>query len=145
MSVERTSMSTDRKPPGTSWESFAERRIREAQAAGAFDGLPGLGQPILGIDEPLDEDWWLRKKLREEGVSVIPPALEARLLIERTLAEVRQLGRESAVRRRIEELNRKVREAQLSPAAGPADGVALVDVEAAVAQWKSERARGDAG
>jgi hypothetical protein len=85
------------------------------------------------------------KKLREEGVSVIPPALEARRLIERTLEQVRQLGSESAVRRRIEELNRKVREAQLSPAAGPADGVALVDVEAVVAQWKAERRPGNAG
>lgn len=135
----------DRNPPGTSWESFTERRIREAQAAGAFDALPGLGRPIPGIDEPLDEDWWIRKKLREEGVSVIPPALEARRLIERTLEQVRQLGSESAVRRRIEELNRKVREAQLSPAAGPADGVALVDVEAVVAQWKAERRPGNAG
>ena len=37
----------------TPWDSLAEQRIREAQASGEFDNLPGFGKPIPGIDEPL--------------------------------------------------------------------------------------------
>lgn len=74
-----------RKPSGLGWESFVELRIREAQAAGAFDNLPGRGEPIPGIDAPLDENWWVKQKLRDEGVNVLPPVLEARLDRERAL------------------------------------------------------------
>jgi hypothetical protein len=35
-------------------ERIAENRIREAIATGEMDGLPGLGRPIPGIDEPYD-------------------------------------------------------------------------------------------
>ena len=98
-----------------------------------------MGRPIPGIDEPLDENWWVRKKLREEGLSIVPPALEARRLIEKTLEELPRLANEAAVRKRLDELNEKVREAQRSPAAGPASGVAPVDVDAILARWRQER------
>ena len=65
---------SDRVPkPKTPWLSLAEHRIREAQAAGEFDNLPGFGKPIPGIDEPPDECWWVREKLRREGLSLPPP------------------------------------------------------------------------
>jgi hypothetical protein len=38
----------------------AEHRIREAIAAGELDNLPGLGQPIPGIDDPYDPMWWVK-------------------------------------------------------------------------------------
>ncbi|MHC4876821.1 MAG: DnaJ family domain-containing protein [Planctomycetota bacterium] len=60
---------TERKPAGESWGAFTERQIRQAQEAGEFSGLPGFGQPIPGIDEPLDENWWLKQKLRREKLS----------------------------------------------------------------------------
>jgi hypothetical protein len=28
------------------WESLVDRIIQEAQASGAFDGLPGVGKPL---------------------------------------------------------------------------------------------------
>jgi hypothetical protein len=61
---------TERKPPAVSWESFVERQIREAQEAGEFDSLPGFGKPIPDIDEPYDENWWLKKKARQEKISL---------------------------------------------------------------------------
>jgi hypothetical protein len=128
--------STDRKPPGMSWESFTERRIREAAEAGAFSALPGFGQPIQGIDEPLDENWWVKRKLREEGVGIVPPVLEARLAVEKTLAEIASMSSEAAVRRRLAALNETIRAAHYSPIAGPPGGVGEVDVEGVVASWK---------
>jgi Domain of unknown function (DUF1992) len=36
---------TQRKPPGTSWETWIDAQIRVATEAGAFDNLPGAGKP----------------------------------------------------------------------------------------------------
>ena len=132
---------TERKPIDESWESFTECQIRQAQEAGEFSSLTGFGKPIPGIDEPLDENWWLKQKLRREKLSVVPPVIEARLRREQVLAEIDLSGSESVVRKRLTELNEFIRKAQLSPTAGPADGVAEVDVEATVAEWKRKRER----
>jgi hypothetical protein len=130
---------TERKPRQETWESFAERKIREAQAEGAFDGLPGFGQPIPGIDQPLNPDWWLRDKLRREELNVLPPILEARLEAEKTLQAIGTLTNEAAVRRRLEQLNEKIRTAHFSHIAGPSAGVAPVDIEAVIADWRRKR------
>jgi hypothetical protein len=133
---------TERKPASESWESFTERQIRQAQEAGEFERLPGFGQPIPGIDQPLDENWWLKQKLRDEQLSVTPPIIEARIRRERVLSGLNQLGSESAVRRKLEELNDFIRKAHFSPTAGPATGVLPVDIEATVADWRRKRLHG---
>lgn len=133
------SVVTDNKPSGMKWESFAEQRIREAEAAGQFKNLPGLGQPIPGIDDPLDENWWIKRKLRDEGVSVVPPVLEARREIERTRAVITQMGNETAVRHRLEALNELIHKAIHSSAAGPPDGVMLLDIENEMNAWRTAR------
>jgi hypothetical protein len=128
-----------RKPAGVPWESFVERRIREAQAAGAFDNFPGRGQPIPGIDNPLDENWWIRQKLRDEGVNVLPPVLEARLDRERTLESLGTIRSESEARRVLAELNERLLNAVKSAAIGPSVGVPLVDIDATIQQWRAAR------
>ena len=130
---------SERKPPGETWESFTERRIREAQAEGAFENLPGFGRPIPDIDQPLDENWWVREKLRREQINALPPILEARLEVEKALAAIRDLTSEHQVRRRLERVNEIVRRAHFSHIAGPAEGVQPLDVEAEVARWSAGR------
>jgi hypothetical protein len=127
-------------PP--TWESFAERKIREAQESGAFDRLPGLGQPIEGIDEPLDENWWVRKKLKSEQLSLLPPVLEVRLEIEKFLANLAMIPNEYDVRRRVTKLNEKIETARRSPHAGPPLSVVPLDVDAVVERWRNERGGG---
>jgi hypothetical protein len=122
--------------PGESWESFAERRIRQAQAAGEFDRLPGFGRPIPDIDQPWDENSWVRQKLREEQINALPPVLEARLDKERTLESLSQLISEIEVRRVLTALNDRIRKAHFSFQSGPADGVLPVDIEAEILRWK---------
>lgn len=63
-------MTAPKSNPRRDWEGLVEHRIQEAQAQGAFDNLPGFGQPIPGIDDPLDENWWLRRKLQSEGLTL---------------------------------------------------------------------------
>jgi hypothetical protein len=136
---------TERKPPGEAWESFTERRIREAQAEGAFENLPGFGRPIPGIDEPLDENWWIREKLRREQINAVPPIIAARLEVEKTLVAIRQLSSEHLVRRRLEQLNESIRRAHFSHIAGPADGISPLDIESEVTRWRAERQQPPSG
>lgn len=129
----------NRKPAGMEWHSFADHRIREAEAAGLFDNLPGLGRPIPGIDEPLDENWWVKRKLRDEGISVVPPVLEARREVERVREKIRGMSDEAEVRRLLESLNTLIHKAQFSPVPGPADGVNAVDIEQELQRWRELR------
>jgi hypothetical protein len=47
---------TQRKPPGTSWETWIDQQIREAEEAGAFDNLVGKGKPIADLaPAPIEE------------------------------------------------------------------------------------------
>ena len=49
-------------------ESLAERQIREGIERGEFDALPGAGKPLEGVDGPHDELWWVKAKMRREGL-----------------------------------------------------------------------------
>lgn len=129
----------DKKQPHESWESFADRRIRAAQEAGEFDRLPGFGQPLPDLGDPSDENWWVKRKLRDEKLNALPPMLEVRLEAERVLAAVWSLATEYQVRRRLTELNEKIRAAHFSPAPGPPVAVSPVDIEAIVLQWHARR------
>ena len=130
---------TEHKPSSETFESFAERKIREAQAEGQFDSLPGFGKPIPDLDGPEDENWWIKNKLRQEGLVILPPILEARRDIEKTLEAVQSMHSEHQVRVALKALNERIRAAHFSAADGPADGVRPVDAEAVVRSWRSSR------
>lgn len=131
---------TERKPALEKWESFAERKIREAMEEGEFDALPGFGQPIPDIDKPLADDWWLKQKLKREKLSMLPPILEARLDIERTLEGLRIVSSELVARRTLEQLNERIRKAHYSAQEGPSAGVFPIDIDAAIDEWRNSRA-----
>ncbi len=68
-------------------DQLAERRIREAQAQGEFDDLPGVGQPLQ-----LDEDMRVPAELRSayrllKNAGYLPPELQLR----RDISEAEQL------------------------------------------------------
>jgi len=54
------------KPVGQSWESYVDSVFRIARENGEFDNLPGAGKPIPGLDEPYDENWWLKIRVPAE-------------------------------------------------------------------------------
>jgi DnaJ homologue, subfamily C, member 28, conserved domain len=68
----------ERKPPGLDWERWIDRQIREATERGEFDDLPGAGKPIPDLDKPFDKMWWVKGKLRSEGLTYLPPSLALR-------------------------------------------------------------------
>jgi hypothetical protein len=119
------------------WDSLAEQRICEAQESGQFENLPGFGRPIPGIDEPHDELWWVKDKLRREEISHLPPALAIRLDSERTLDRLASIAAESQVREELSALNERIRKASLGPIWGPPVDVLPLDIDEVVKQWRS--------
>lgn len=126
------------KPPGVPWESWVDKVVNDARERGELDGLPGAGKPLPDLDKPHDELWWVRKKLRDEGVSYLPPALALRKQKEETLALVATARSEERVRELLSGLNDAIRELNRRPSVGPPSSLSPVDVEAVVASWRPE-------
>lgn len=131
---------SQRKPPDLSWESFAQEQIRQAQSEGQFDNLPGFGQPIPDIDEPFDELWWIKAKMRREKLSLLPPGLQIRVDVERDLQRIWALPTESAVRREVAALNDRIRQANFAAAWGPPSTTMPLDVEEVLERWRQYQA-----
>jgi hypothetical protein len=132
---------TERKPPGASFESWVEQRIREAADRGEFDNLPGAGKPLPGLADPDDEMWWLKGHLRREGLpteAVLPTPLQLRRQVERLPDTVRGLTSEPAVRDVVDKLNRRIADWLRTPS-GPAVTISRVDPDDVVAQWRAAR------
>lgn len=135
---------TERKPAGVSWETFIERQIREARERGDFDDLSGAGKPIAGLGRPRDELWWVRRKLRDEGLSYLPPSLQIRRDTELAREAIDRAPSERVVRAIATEINVRIREVNRTAVTGPPSTVMPLDVEATVARWRAGRPGGAA-
>jgi DnaJ homologue, subfamily C, member 28, conserved domain len=132
---------SERKPPGLAWESWVEQQIRAAQEEGLFDALPGHGQPLSGIDDPHDELWWLRAKLRRERVAVpLPPQLQVRKDLDEFRSALAHIADEETVRQLAVNLNHRIREVNRTTVSGPPTTVAPIDVDALLDAWRAARA-----
>ncbi|MBV9096237.1 MAG: DUF1992 domain-containing protein [Streptosporangiaceae bacterium] len=132
---------TDRKPPQTSFTSWIDRQVTEAEERGAFDNLPGAGKPIPHRAETDDVQAWLRDYLRREGVpaqDLLPTPLRLRREIEQLTAWVHELPSERQVREAVRELNRQVMDWRRG-AVGPPVFVRLVDEDDTVSRWRAAR------
>ncbi|GAA2645968.1 DUF1992 domain-containing protein [Streptomyces vastus] len=136
---------TERKPPGVSFESWVDKQIREAEARGEFDHLPGAGKPLPGgNDTSYDELWWIKQKMAREGLSVLPPTLALRKEAEDAVARALDAPSERVVREIITSINVKIREVMFKPPPGPPLGLKPYDVEAVVRDWRERRSAGSA-
>ncbi len=129
-----------RKPAGESYESFVDRQIRQAQERGEFDNLPGAGEPIPDLHRPYDELWWVRKKLKEENLSYVPPTLQVRKELQDAREQIAGASSEAEVRDIIAAINQRIRAANRSTLQGPASSVMPLDEEQTVRQWRERRA-----
>jgi hypothetical protein len=132
---------TERKPPETSFPSWIDQQIAEAEKRGAFDNLPGAGKPIPDRGETDYLQVWLRDYLRREGVSaeeLLPTPLRLRKEIERLAGAVQELRSEQEVRETVKDLNRRIMDWRLSPV-GPPIFVPLVNEEKAVSGWRDRQ------
>lgn len=126
----------ERKPGGVPRESWIDRQIRESMERGEFDDLPGAGKPLPDLDRPRDDLWWVKRKLRDEGLSHLHPTLVARKERERALERIDTAESEAEVRRLVGDVNDLIRQAELAPGTGPAVAVAPIDLDAALRRWR---------
>ncbi len=121
-------------------ESLADRQIRLAREAGEFDSLPGQGLPLRGIDDPSDDDWWIKEKLRREQVELeLPPALEIRQAKSDLLTLLPTLTDEADVRLRLETLNNRIAYVNRVATSGPPSTTTVINIETTVARWAEHR------
>jgi DnaJ homologue, subfamily C, member 28, conserved domain len=129
---------TRRKPPGAGWESWIDRQVREAEERGEFEDLPGAGKPIPGLDKPFDELWWVKDKLRQEGLTYMPPSVALRKEANDALAAASRANSEDEVRKIISAINEQIREANRKGIAGPSLMLVPYDVEQVVREWREQ-------
>lgn len=130
---------TQRKPPGTSWESWIEAQIRVAMEEGAFDNLPGAGRPLPNIDQEYDPLWWVKQLAQREQISMLPPALELLRKVEAELATIEKVPDEATVRRRVAALNVEIAKVNATVVEGPPTRLGTLDVDQVVEKWRRTR------
>jgi len=130
---------TERKPPGTSWETWIDAQIRVAMEKGAFDNLPGAGKPIPNLGQEYDPLWWVKQLAQREQISMLPPALELLRKVETELATIEKLHDEATVRRRVAALNVEIAKVNATVVEGPPTRLGTLDVDQVVARWRRTR------
>jgi hypothetical protein len=130
---------TERKPPGTSWETWIDVQVRVAREQGAFDNLPGAGKPLPNLDQEYDPLWWVKQLIQREQVSILPPSLELLRKVEKELAAIEKLDDEATVRRRVAALNVEIAKVNATVLEGPPTRLGSLDVERVVARWRRTR------
>jgi len=130
---------TERKPAGVSWESWVEGQIRAAKERGEFDDLPGASKPLPNIDQPHDEMWWLREKLRRESVSFLPPALAVRKELEDALDRIAAADTESDVRQIVAVINERIAQVNSRTTSGPPTSLMPLNVDRVIQEWRNRR------
>jgi hypothetical protein len=128
-----------RKPPGTSWETWIDAQIRVAREQGAFDNLPGAGKPLPNLDQAYDPLWWVKQLVLREQISDLPPSLELLRKVEKELAAIEKLPDEATVRRRVAALNVEIANVNATVVEGPPTRLGTMDVDKVVARWRQTR------
>ncbi len=131
-----------RKPAGETRESWIDRQIREAQERGDFDDLPGKGKPLPDLHGRRDDLWWVRRKLKDEGLEYIPAGLQVRKDVEDARRRIAAATSERDVRDIVARINERIREANRTVLHGPASTVAPLDEEQTVRAWRQARTGG---
>ena len=130
---------TERKPPGTSWETWIEAQIRVATEEGAFDNLPGAGKPLPNFGQEYDPLWWQKQLVQREQISVLPPSLELLRKVQMELATIEKLHDEASVRRQVAALNVEIAKVNSTVVEGPPTRLSPLNVDQVVAQWRRTR------
>jgi hypothetical protein len=118
---------------------WVDLQVTRAMERGEFDNLPGAGKPLGDLGSPYDRDWWLKKLVEREKITVLPAALQLR----KDDAELDDLlDRETAekqVRTMLEDFNRRIVEARRQLQGGPPVVTPTRDVDAEVERWRERR------
>lgn len=121
-------------------QQWVDLQIREAEARGEFDDLPGKGKPLPHLGSQHDPDWWIKQLVEREKITgVLPAALQLRKDDAELDGVLDRLATEAEVRRTLGEFNQRVIQARRQLEGGPPVVTPTRDVEAEVAAWAARR------
>jgi Domain of unknown function (DUF1992) len=122
------------------FEGLIDKQIREAAERGAFDDLPGQGEPLPNTDR-YTEDWWLRDigKREDVGPYALPVPLALRREAQNLLSGEVEMRSEAKLREAVADYNERADKARRQPHTGPSVVIPTVDADAAVAAWRKRR------
>jgi hypothetical protein len=118
---------------------WVDLQVHKAIERGDFDNLPGQGKPLPPLDD--DPNWWLKKLIEREKISVLPEALQLRKDDAELDALLDRQGSERAVRELLETFNKRIINARRQLQGGPPVITPLRDVDAEVAAWRARTRR----
>src|SRR2546428_12524741 len=107
----------------------AEGKIGRGKEAGKFAPLEGRGRRLGDVNEPYDEFWWVKRKLRREQLSFVPDAIAIRREAEAVLEALREVPTEYEARALLAELNERIARTNSETISGPPTTLAPLDVE----------------
>src|SRR3954469_13069043 len=87
---------------------WVDLQIQQAMERGEFDNLPGAGKPLGDLGSPYDRDWWLKKLIEREKITVLPAALQLRKDDAELDALLDREATEKQVRAVLEDFNRRI-------------------------------------
>ncbi len=119
---------------------WVDLQIQEAMQRGEFEDLPGYGKPIEDLGPEHDPDWWLKKLVEREQISVLPAALQLRKDDAELDEVLDRMPNETQVRHELEAFNERVRQARFQLDGGPPVITQMREVDAEVEAWAVRRA-----
>ncbi|MFK7919050.1 MAG: DUF1992 domain-containing protein [Ilumatobacter sp.] len=128
---------TQRKPQGSSWESWIERQIQDGHERGVFDELEGHGEPLTEVSGVHDEMWWVKAKLRDEDIEYLPPTIAIKADRARAIEAAMADPSAASALDKIEAINERIRDVNRYSAAGPPSSVVVIDVEVFMQRWRN--------
>lgn len=120
-------------------QTWVDLQIRQAMERGEFENLPGAGKPIEGLGEHHDPDWWLKKLVERERITVLPPSVALRREDAELDETLDRLHSEAQVREHVEDFNDRVVRARYSLHPGPPLVTMPRDVDETVSAWRARR------
>ncbi len=118
---------------------WVELEIQRAIRRGDFDDLPGAGKPLPDRGDEHDPEWWLKRLVEREQLSLLPPALALRTEDAQLEDALDRLGSEQQVRGHVEDFNARIVEARRQLQGGPPVVTPTRDVDDEIARWRERR------
>ena len=126
---------TQRKPGGVDFQSWIDQQITQHKKEGGFENLAGHGKPIPNLENEYDPDWWVKNKIKEEGLDATPHILKVKAQVERWKKGMTKIYSAAMLKKQLKQLNQDITKANHG-VLGPIPPIPLLSEETILNKWK---------